>query len=70
MGLGGGVSEYCAFSELHPAFAHLHQHSAQAVERAFPRPRDEAVVSKAKDRADSPSRRALGRQGTGPDTER
>jgi hypothetical protein len=27
---------------------------AQAMERAFPRPRDEAVVSKAKDKADSP----------------
>jgi hypothetical protein len=45
-----------------PAAAHKRQPNDAGVERAFPRPRDEAVVSKAEDRADSSLCRALGRE--------
>jgi hypothetical protein len=41
---------------------HRRQLKAQAVERAFRQLPDEAVVSKAKDRADSARCRALGRE--------
>jgi hypothetical protein len=40
--------------------AHARQHKAQAVERAFPRPRDEAVVSKADGRGRAAFNCALG----------